>query len=93
MLHQELLWVVFLQKSSRTYRKIKVIAINGSPRKNKNTAIMLQSALEGAKANGAETELINLYDYEYRTWKEHHKIRNDYGRNTYRLQQADSTGD
>ena len=27
----------------------KVIAINGSPRKNWNTAIMLQSALEGAK--------------------------------------------
>ena len=44
----------------------KVIAINGSPRKNWNTAIMLQSALEGAKANGAETELINLYDYEFK---------------------------
>ena len=27
---------------------MKVIAINGSPRKNWNTAIMLQSALEGA---------------------------------------------
>ena len=27
----------------------KVKAINGSPRKNRNTAIMLQSALEGAK--------------------------------------------
>lgn len=30
---------------------MKVIAINGSPRKNWNTAIMLQSALEGAKAD------------------------------------------
>ena len=39
---------------------MKVIAINGSPRKNWNTAIMLQSALEGAKADGAETELIIL---------------------------------
>ena len=45
---------------------MKVIAINGSPRKNWNTAIMLQSALEGAKSGGAETELINLYDYEYK---------------------------
>ena len=45
---------------------MKVIAINGSPRKNWNTAIMLQSALEGAKANGAEIELINLYDYEFK---------------------------
>lgn len=44
----------------------KIIAINGSPRKNKNTATMLQSALEGAKAVGAETELINLYDYEFK---------------------------
>lgn len=44
----------------------KIIAINGSPRKNKNTAIMLQSALDGAKSNGAETELVNLYDYEYK---------------------------
>lgn len=44
----------------------KIIAINGSPRKNWNTAILLQSALEGAKANGAETELINLYDYEFK---------------------------
>ena len=33
---------------------MKVIAINGSPRKNWNAAIMLQSALEGAKADGAE---------------------------------------
>ena len=30
---------------------MKVIAINGSPRKNWNTAIMLQSALEGAKSD------------------------------------------
>lgn len=44
----------------------KIIAINGSPRKNWNTAILLQSTLEGAKANGAETELINLYDYEFK---------------------------
>lgn len=44
----------------------KIIAINGSPRKNWNTAILIQSALEGAKANGAETELINLYDYEFK---------------------------
>lgn len=28
---------------------MKVIAINGSPRKNWNTAIMFQSALEGDK--------------------------------------------
>lgn len=43
----------------------KVIAINGSPRKNGNTAKLLNKALEGAKANGAETELIHLVDLSY----------------------------
>ncbi|MBM7865226.1 flavodoxin family protein [Heliobacterium gestii] len=45
---------------------MKVIAINGSPRKNWNTAMLLQNALEGAAAQGAETELIHLYDYSYK---------------------------
>jgi len=44
---------------------MKVIAINGSPRKNKNTAQMLQNALEGAKNNGAETKMIHLSDLNY----------------------------
>jgi multimeric flavodoxin WrbA len=45
---------------------MKVIAINGSPRKNWNTYILLERCLEGAKATGAETELINLYDISYK---------------------------
>ena len=44
----------------------KIIAINGSPRKNGNTAILLNKALEGAAEAGAETELINLYDLSYK---------------------------
>lgn len=44
----------------------KIIAINGSPRKNGNTAILLNKALEGAAEQGAETELINLYDLSYK---------------------------
>lgn len=44
----------------------KVIAINGSPRKNANTAILLQKALDGASSKGAETELIHLIDLEYK---------------------------
>lgn len=43
----------------------KVIAINGSPRKNGNTAQLLHKALEGAKNNGAETEMIHLVDLSY----------------------------
>jgi len=42
-----------------------VIAINGSPRKKWNTAMLLEKALEGAKSAGAETELIHLYDLTY----------------------------
>jgi len=41
---------------------MKIIAINGSPRKNWNTATLLNKALEGAVSQGVETELINLYD-------------------------------
>lgn len=44
---------------------MKIIAFNGSPRKNWNTATLLEHALEGAAAQGAETEMIHLYDYNY----------------------------
>lgn len=45
---------------------MKIIAINGSPRKNMNTAILLGHALKGAESEGAETELIHLYDLNYK---------------------------
>jgi multimeric flavodoxin WrbA len=45
---------------------MKVIAFNGSPRKKWNTATLLEKALEGASSQGAETELIHLYDLNYK---------------------------
>lgn len=45
---------------------MKVIAINGSPRKKWNTAMLLEHALEGAASKGAETELVHLYDLDYK---------------------------
>ena len=45
---------------------MKVIAINGSPRKKWNTATLLEKALEGAASQGAETELIHLYDLDFK---------------------------
>lgn len=45
---------------------MKVMAINGSPRKKWNTATLLSKALEGAASQGAETELIHLYDLDYK---------------------------
>ena len=45
---------------------MKVIAFNGSPRKKWNTATLLEKALEGASSKGAKTELIHLYDLNYK---------------------------
>jgi multimeric flavodoxin WrbA len=45
---------------------MKVIAINGSPRKTWNTATLLHKALYGAKSVGADTELIHLYDLNFK---------------------------
>lgn len=45
---------------------MKAIAINGSPRKNWNTATLLQNALSGCSAAGADTEIVHLYDLDYR---------------------------
>ena len=45
---------------------MKVLAFNGSPRKKWNTATLLEKALEGAASQGAETELIHLYDLNYK---------------------------
>ena len=44
---------------------MKILAFNGSPRKTWNTATLLKHALDGAASQGAETELFNLYDYNY----------------------------
>ncbi len=41
---------------------MKALFINGSPRKNGNTAKLLQQAMDGAREAGAEVELVNLYD-------------------------------
>ncbi|MEJ2695965.1 MAG: flavodoxin family protein [Candidatus Sulfobium sp.] len=45
---------------------MKVLAFNGSPRKKWNTATLLEKALEGAASKGAETELVHLYDLDYK---------------------------
>ncbi len=45
---------------------MNVLAINGSPRKKWNTATLLSHALRGAESRGAETELVHLYDLDYK---------------------------
>ncbi|MDO9535869.1 MAG: flavodoxin family protein [Bacillota bacterium] len=45
---------------------MKVMAFNGSPRKHWNTAAMLEKALEGSASQGAETELVHLYELDFK---------------------------
>lgn len=47
---------------------MQVYAINGSPRKKWNTGTVLQQALDGAAETASDvlTEMINLYDYNYK---------------------------
>lgn len=44
----------------------KIVVVNGSPRKNWNTAKLLKEALRGAEELGAETKYYDLYDYNYK---------------------------
>ena len=50
-------------------KKIKAMFVNGGPRKNWNTAKMLESAMKGAQEAGAETELVHLYDIKFQGCK------------------------
>jgi len=45
---------------------MKVLAFNGSPRKEWNTATLAKAVLAGAASKDAETELVNLYDLNYK---------------------------
>ena len=44
---------------------MKILAVNGSPRKTKNTASILKSICEGAESKGVKTEFVNLYSLKY----------------------------
>ena len=45
---------------------MKIIAVNGSPRRNGNTAELIEQALAGARDNGAETTRVDLYTMDYK---------------------------
>lgn len=45
---------------------MKALFINGSPRRNRNTFKMLDSAMKGAAEAGAEVELVHLYDSSFK---------------------------
>lgn len=45
---------------------MKMLAVNGSPRKKWNTARLLEAATEGAASCGADARVVHLYDLEYK---------------------------
>ena len=45
---------------------MRAVIINGSPRKNFNTAKLLKEAQKGVESFGLETEYYNLYDINYK---------------------------
>lgn len=58
---------VVMQKNIYLIYIMKVIAINGSPRKDGNSMALLNEWIKGIKhlRNDADVEVINLYDYSY----------------------------
>lgn len=49
----------------KAIREMKVVVINGSPRKNFNTATLLQRAMDGIEQAGGEVQYENLYEYDF----------------------------
>ena len=45
---------------------MKIILVNGSPRKNWNTAKLLAEVAEGAVSRGMSAETVHLYDYTFK---------------------------
>ncbi len=54
------------RQSGRLEEPMEVIGFNGSSRKNRNTATLLEKALEGAASHGAKTKLVHLYDLDFK---------------------------
>ncbi|MDR1109927.1 MAG: flavodoxin family protein [Deltaproteobacteria bacterium] len=66
-----------MASETRTHR---VVGINGGPRKNWNTARLLEEALCGSASQGAATELVHLYDLDFKGCRScfHCKTRENY---------------
>jgi len=68
----------------------KILGIMGSPRKNGNTHILLNKIIEGAEAEGAQTEIVFLRDLTinecdgcHACWKGNECSKNDDMNNLY----------
>jgi len=55
-----------IRKDKEDNKQMKMIAVNGSPRKQWNTAKLLEKVVEGAKAAGMDTKLVHIYDFDFK---------------------------
>lgn len=58
-------------------RNLRVLAIQGSPRKGGNTDILLDEAIRGAKEEGAEAQKVVLIDLEIKPCVEDYACKED----------------
>ena len=55
-----------LKDNKKTNEMKKIIIIDGGPRRNMNTASMVEAFAEGARSAGAEVRHVRLYDIDYK---------------------------
>ena len=60
--------------------QMNILAINGSPRKQGNTSIIIREILEGAKSAGAETPEVRLHDIHLKGCMGCLSCRTDHGK-------------
>lgn len=59
----------FFTQEDMDNKTTKAVFVNGGPRKKWNTFKMLESAMEGAREAGADVEMVNLYDIDFKGCK------------------------
>ena len=57
---------VYAEETDTQRNMKKIMIIDGGPRKNMNTAAMLEKFAEGARSAGAEATIVRLYDLDYK---------------------------
>ena len=57
---------VLAKESKNNHNMKKIMIIDGGPRRNMNTAAMVEKFAEGARQGGAEVKIVRLYDIDYK---------------------------
>lgn len=57
---------IFANETKNNHNMKKIMIIDGGPRRNMNTAAMVEKFAEGARQGGAEVKIVRLYDIDYK---------------------------